>query len=52
MTVENASGDAQQQNDGNRLGKAYQQVINKSVTEGIAKAIQPGGLIWNANNRR
>ncbi|BBM28147.1 hypothetical protein OIPHN069_46640 (plasmid) [Enterobacter hormaechei subsp. hoffmannii] len=52
VTVENASGDAQQQNDGNRLGKAYQQVINKSVNEGIAKAIQPGGLIWNANNHR
>jgi hypothetical protein len=27
---------AQQQNDGDRLGKAYQQVINKSVNDGIA----------------
>ena len=52
VTVENASGNAQQQNDGDRLGKAYQQVINKSVNEGIARAIQPGGLIWNATNRR
>lgn len=52
VTVENASGGAQQQNDGDRLGKAYQQVINKSVNDGIARAIQPGGLIWNATNRR
>lgn len=52
VTVENASGNAQQQNDGDRLGKAYQQVINKSVNDGIARAIQPGGLIWNATNRR
>ncbi|HFL5171403.1 TPA: phage tail tape measure protein, partial [Escherichia coli] len=52
VTVENASGNAQQQNDGDRLGKAYQQVINKSVNEGIARAIQPGGLIWHATNRR
>jgi phage-related minor tail protein len=51
VTVENASG-AQQQNDGDRLGKAYQQVINKSVNDGIAQAIRPGGLIWNATNRR
>ena len=52
VTVENASGGSQQQNDGDRLGKAYQQVINKSVNDGIAQAIRPGGLIWNATNRR
>ncbi|MEX5726626.1 hypothetical protein WLF10_04781 [Enterobacter cloacae] len=52
VTVENTPGNAQQQNDGDRLGKAYQQVINKSVNDGIARAIQPGGLIWNATNRR
>lgn len=52
VTVENASAGTQQQGDGDRLGKAYQQVINKSVSDGIAQAIRPGGLIWNANNRR
>ncbi|HDR2792841.1 TPA: phage tail tape measure protein [Enterobacter asburiae] len=52
VTVENASAGTQQQSDGDRLGKAYQQVINKSVNDGIAQAIRPGGLIWNATNRR
>lgn len=52
VTVENASAGTQQQSDGDRLGKAYQQVINKSINDGIAQAIRPGGLIWNATNRR
>ncbi len=52
VTVENASAGTQQQGDGDRLGKAYQQVIDKSVNDGIAQAIRPGGLIWNATNRR
>lgn len=52
VTVENASAGTQQQSDGDNLGKAYQQVIKKSVNDGIAQAIRPGGLIWNATNRR
>ncbi|HEM7928273.1 TPA: phage tail tape measure protein [Citrobacter farmeri] len=52
VTVENPSSGTQQQNNGDALGRAYQQVINKSVHEGIAKAIQPGGLIWNATKGR
>lgn len=52
VTVENPSSGIQQQNNGEALGRAYQQVINKSVNEGIAKAIQPGGLIWNATKGR
>lgn len=52
VTVENPSSGTQQQNNGEALGRAYQQVINKSVNEGIAKAIQPGGLIWNATKGR
>ncbi|MFA1286039.1 phage tail tape measure protein [Citrobacter telavivensis] len=52
VTVENPSSGTQQQNNGEALGRAYQQVINKSVHEGIAKAIQPGGLIWNATKGR
>lgn len=52
VTVENPSSGTQQQNNGEALGRAYQQVINKSVHEGIAKAIQPGGLIWNATKDR
>ncbi|MEC3934477.1 phage tail tape measure protein [Citrobacter farmeri] len=52
VMVENPSSGTQQQNNGEVLGRAYQQVINKSVHEGIAKAIQPGGLIWNATKGR
>ncbi|MFX4311942.1 phage tail tape measure protein, partial [Enterobacter sp. 63] len=52
VTVENASAGTQQQSDGDNLGKVYQQVIKKSVNDGIAQAIRPGGLIWNATNRR
>jgi len=51
VTVQNPQN-SEQQTNGDQLGRAYQQVINQSVTEGIAKAIRPGGLIWNANNRR
>ncbi|MBJ9137940.1 phage tail tape measure protein [Citrobacter farmeri] len=52
VTVENPSSGTQQQNNGEALGRAYQQVIKKSVNDGIAKAIQPGGLIWNATKGR
>lgn len=52
VTVENPSSSTQQQNNGEALGRAYQQVIKKSVNDGIAKAIQPGGLIWNATKGR
>lgn len=52
VTVENPSSNTQQQNNGEALGRAYQQVIKKSVNDGIAKAIQPGGLIWNATKGR
>lgn len=52
VTFENPSSSTQQQNNGEALGRAYQQVIKKSVNDGIAKAIQPGGLIWNATKGR
>lgn len=48
------TGNNQQQTSGNSdaIGKAYQQVIDQSVRDGIAKALRPGGLIYNANNSR
>jgi len=48
------SGSNQQQTSGNSdaIGKAYQQVIDQSVRDGIAKALRPGGLIYNAQNSR
>lgn len=32
--------------------RAYQKVIDKSVKDGIADSLRPGGLIWNAQNKR
>lgn len=52
VTVESQSSGTQQKNHDEALGRAYQQVIRKSVNDGIAKAIQPGGLIWNATKGR
>lgn len=46
------TGNDQRQGNTDAVGKAYQQVVNRSVQDGIAKALRPGGLIWNANNRR
>ncbi|WP_410699986.1 phage tail tape measure protein [Citrobacter farmeri] len=52
VTVESQSSGTQQKSHDEALGRAYQQVIRKSVNDGIAKAIQPGGLIWNATKGR
>ncbi|PKE30955.1 phage tail tape measure protein [Rahnella sp. AA] len=48
------AGSNQQQTSGNNdaIGKAYQQVIDQSVKDGITKALRPGGLIYNAQNSR
>lgn len=53
ISVTTGQGDSgQQKGGGDALGKAYQQVIDSSVRAGIAKAMQPGGMIWNANKQR
>lgn len=53
VSVTTGQGESgQQKGSGDALGKAYQQVIDSSVRAGIAKAIQPGGMIWNANKQR
>ncbi len=33
-------------------GRAYQQVVDRSIREGIARESEPGGIIWNLNNGR
>ena len=33
-------------------GRAYQQVVDRSIREGIARESEPGGIIWNLNNVR
>lgn len=53
VSVTTGQGESgQQKGNGDALGKAYQQVIDSSVRAGIAKAIKPGGMIWNANKQR
>lgn len=42
----------QQKGSGDALGKAYQQVINSSIREGITREVRPGGIIWNATKQR
>lgn len=53
VTVEGQSSGSQQKgNNDAALGRAYQQVIKKSVTDGISRELAPGGLIWNATKSR
>ncbi|MFW0766461.1 phage tail tape measure protein [Trabulsiella odontotermitis] len=52
VTVNNDQSDNDGKNTGDQIGRAYQQVINKSVQDGIKREIRPGGLIWSASNRR
>ncbi|WP_186390503.1 phage tail tape measure protein [Citrobacter freundii] len=46
------SGDQKQQQNSGALEQAYQKVIARSVRDGIAREIRPGGIIWNANKQR
>jgi len=46
------SGDQRQQQNSGALAQAYQKVVDRSVREGIAREIRPGGIIWNANKQR
>lgn len=46
------SGDQKQQQNSGALEQAYQKVIDRSVRDGIAREIRPGGIIWNANKQR
>lgn len=45
---------AQQQTSGNdeAITRAYKQTIDQSVRAGIARQLQPGGMIWNATKSR
>ncbi|WP_413475900.1 phage tail tape measure protein [Hafnia paralvei] len=52
VVVNNEGGQQQQGGNSDVLGKAYQQVIDTSVRDGISKALRPGGLIWMAQNKR
>lgn len=52
VTAPQNSDSAQQKSSGEQLSKAYQKVIEQSVTDGIQREVRPGGLIWSAQNRR
>lgn len=53
VSVTTGQGDSgQQKGNGDALGKAYQQVINSSIREGITREVRPGGIIWNATKQR
>ncbi|TBL49378.1 phage tail tape measure protein [Obesumbacterium proteus] len=52
VVVNNEGGQQQQGGNSDAIGKAYQQVIDTSVRDGISKALRPGGLIWMAQNKR
>lgn len=52
VVVSNEGGQQQRGGNSDALGKAYQQVIDTSVRDGISKALRPGGLIWMAQNKR
>lgn len=34
------------------VGRAYQQTIDQSISEGIRRELKPGGMIWVAHNKR
>lgn len=46
------TSDILQQGNSDYVGRAYQQVVDRSVREGITRELRPGGIIWNANSRR
>ncbi|MEB7890970.1 phage tail tape measure protein [Hafnia alvei] len=52
VVVNSEGGQQQQGGNSDAIGKAYQQVIDTSVRDGISKALRPGGLIWMAQNKR
>ncbi|MBE8906208.1 phage tail tape measure protein [Enterobacter asburiae] len=52
VTTAQSNDTKQQQSSDGALAQAYQKVIDRSVREGIAREIRPGGIIWNANKQR
>lgn len=52
ITINNQGQQQNQAGNGDAVAKAYQQVIDTSVREGIARELRPGGQIWYAQNPR
>lgn len=51
VTSPQQGSEASQSNNG-AAARAYQQVVDRSIREGIARESEPGGIIWNLNNVR
>lgn len=52
VTTAQSGDQKQQQGSGDALTRAYQKVIDRSIRDGIAKEVRPGGIIWSANKQR
>ncbi|NYA45726.1 phage tail tape measure protein [Serratia fonticola] len=52
ITVNQQGQQQDRSGNGDAVAKAYQQVIDTSVREGIARELRPGGQIWYAQNHR
>ncbi|OKP17065.1 phage tail tape measure protein [Serratia fonticola] len=52
ITINHQGQQQNQAGNGDAVAKAYQQVIDTSVREGIARELRPGGQIWYAQNPR
>jgi lambda family phage tail tape measure protein len=52
VIVHNQNTQQQASDDSDAISRAYKQTIDQSVRAGIAKQLQPGGLIWNATKSR
>ena len=52
VNVNGNSATSQQSGSADAVGRAYQQVIDDSVTNGIRNGLKQGGIIWKAMNGR
>lgn len=52
VVVQNQNSQQQTSGSNDAILRAYKQTIDQSVRAGIAKQLQPGGLIWNATKMR
>lgn len=52
VVVQNQASQQKTNGNSDAISRAYKQTIDQSVCAGIAKQLQPGGLIWNATKSR
>ncbi|KNC09993.1 tail protein [Klebsiella sp. RIT-PI-d] len=52
VSVTTQQDNAQPKGNNDQLGRAYQQVIDKAVRDGIARESRPGGILWGGSKQR